>query len=74
MGTELRLCAQIGRRCPLALQVPALELSVEDTDDGSPRWTSHFSLFREPRLLIKASQVLRFFKYWSDSVPNNTFV
>jgi hypothetical protein len=34
MRTELRLCAQIGRRCPL--QVPALELSVEDTDDGMP--------------------------------------
>jgi hypothetical protein len=31
-------------------------------------------LFREPRLLIKVSQVLRFFKYWSDLVPNNTFV
>ena len=43
-------------------------------------WTSYFSLFREyhsqshPRLLIKISQVLRFFRYWSDLVPNNTFV
>ena len=40
VGTELRLCAQIGRRCPL--QVPALELSVEDTDDGVPALDQSF--------------------------------
>ena len=42
MGTdhELRLCAQISRRCPL--QVPALELSVEDTDDGMPALDQSF--------------------------------
>ena len=68
VGTELRLCAQIGRRCPrwsCRSRIPTT---------ACPRWTSHLSLFREPLLLIKVSQVLRFLKYWSVLVPNNTFV
>jgi hypothetical protein len=74
VNTELRLCAQIGRRCPRWSCASRIRTTT------CPRWTSYFSLFREyhsqshPRLLIKISQVLRFFKYWSDLVPNNTFV
>ena len=40
VNTELRLCAQIVRRCPL--QVPALELSIEDADDGMPALDQSF--------------------------------
>ena len=68
VGTEMRLCAQIGRRCPrwsCRSRIPTT---------ACPRWTSHLSLFREPLLLIKVSQVLRFLKYRSVLVPNNTFV
>ena len=75
---ELRLCAQlqisIGRRCPRWSCAPRIRTTT------CLRWTSYFSLFREyhsqshPRLLIKTSQVLRFFKCWSDSVANNTSV
>ena len=74
VNTELRLCAQIGRRCPRWSCASRIRTTT------CPRWTSYFSLFREyhsqshPRLLIKISQVLRFFKYCSDLVPNNTFV
>ena len=74
VNTELRLCAQIGRRCPRWSCASRIRTTT------CPRWTSYFSLFREyhsqshPRLLIKISQVLRFFKHWSDLVPDNTFV
>ena len=68
VGTELRLCAQIGRRCPRW----SCRSKIPTT--ACPRWTSHLSLFREPLLLIKVSQELRFLKYWSVLVPNSTFV
>ena len=40
VNTELRFCAQIGRRCPL--QVPVLELSIENADDGVPALDQSF--------------------------------
>ena len=62
VNTELRLCAQIGRRCPRWSCASRIRTTT------CPRWTSYFSLFREyhsqshPRLLIKISQVYEIFQ------------
>ena len=70
VNTELRLCARIGRWCP-RWSCPS---RIRTT--ACPRRTSYFSLFRETHSqshphLLKYLKYMRFFKYWSDLVPNN---